>query len=120
MTVSVSSADTLRFAILEFSGVALSGSINGATANQGSNASPNSGSVTTTANGDLLLGAILTADEETFTAGSGFQIVESVPSAPNTKLIVEYQVQVLSGSTSSSATLSSANPWAAAIAAFKP
>jgi Domain of unknown function (DUF1929)/Glyoxal oxidase N-terminus/PKD domain/Putative Ig domain len=119
VTVSVSSADTLRFAILEFSGVAPSGSIDRAIANQGSNASANSGTITTTANGDLLLGAIMAADEETFTAGSGFQIVESVPAAPNTKLIMEYQVQALSGSTSSSATLSSADPWAAGIAAFK-
>jgi Putative Ig domain len=120
VTISVSSADTLRFAILEFSGVATSGSIDQAIANQGSNASPNSGSITTTVNGDLLLGAVMTADQETITAGSGFQIVESVPAAPNTKLIIEYQVQGSSGSTSSSATLSSADPWAAGIAAFKP
>ena len=120
VTVSVSSADTLRFAILEFSGVAPSGSIVQATANQGSNASPNSGSITETVNGDLLLGAIMSADEETFTAGSGFQIVESVPAAPNTKLIMEFQIQALSGSSSSSATLTSADPWAAGIAAFKP
>ena len=119
VTVSDSAADTLRFAILEYSGVATSGSIDGATANQGSNASPNSGSITTKANGDLLLGAVMTADPETFTAGSGFQIVESVPAAPNTKLIAEYQIQVLSGSTSSSATIGSSDPWAAAIAAFK-
>ena len=119
VTISVSSADTLRFAILEFSGVATSGSVDQAIASQGSNASPNSGSITTTANGDLLLGAILTADGETFTAGSGFQILESVPAAPNTKLIAEYQIQGMSGSTSASATLSSADPWSAAIAAFK-
>ena len=61
VTVSVSSADTLRFAILEFSGVAPSGSIDQAIANQGSNASPNSGGITTTVNGDLLLGAIMSA-----------------------------------------------------------
>jgi Domain of unknown function (DUF1929)/PKD domain/Putative Ig domain len=120
VTVSVSTADTLRIAILEFSGVASSGSIDQATASQGSNASPNSGSITTTASGDLLLGAIMTADGETVTAGSGFQIVESVPAAPNTKLVMEYQVQASSGSTSSSAKLSSADPWAAGIAAFKP
>src|SRR5580704_7956669 len=120
VTVSVSTADTLRLAILEFSGVASSGSIDQATASQGSNASPNSGSITTAASGDLLLGAIMTADGETVTAGSGFQIVESVPAAPNTKLIMEYQVQASSGSTSSSAKLSSADPWAAGIAAFKP
>src|SRR5271155_852089 len=119
VTISVSSADTLRFAILEFSGVATSGSVDQAIASQGSNASPNSGSITTTANGDLLLGAILTADGETFTAGSGFQILESVPAAPNTKLLAEYQIQGMSGSTSASATLSSADPWSAAIAAFK-
>jgi hypothetical protein len=120
VTVSVSSADTLRLAILEFSGVASSGSILQATANQGSSSSPNSGSITETANGDLLLGAILTADGESVTAGTGFQTVESVPAAPNTKLMMEFQVQVLSGSSSASATLSSADPWAAAIAAFKP
>ena len=119
VTVSVSTADTLRIAILEYSGVAASGSLDQATANQGSNASPNSGGITETANGDLLLGAIMSADEETFTAGSGYQIVESVPAAPNTKLIMEYQVQVLTGSSSSSATLSSADPWAAGIAAFR-
>jgi len=100
--------------------VASSGSIDQATASQGSNASPNSGSITTTASGDVLLGAIMTADGETVTAGSGFQIVESVPAAPNTKLVMEYQVQASSGSTSSSAKLSSADPWAAGIAAFKP
>ena len=119
VTVSDSITDSLRFAILEYSGVATSGSIDVATANQGSNASPNSGSVTTTANGDLLLGAIMTADPETFTAGSGFQIEESAPAEPNTKLIAEDQIQVLGGSTSSSATLSSADPWAAAVASFK-
>ena len=120
VTISVSTANTLRFAILEYSGVASSGSLDVATAAQGSNASPNSGGVTTTANGDLLLGAVMTADAETFTAGSGFQIGESVPAAPNAKLIVEYRIQATAGSASATATMGSADPWAGGVAAFKP
>ena len=119
VTVSDTAVATLRFAILEYSGVATSGSLDGVAMTQGNSASPNSGSGTTTANGDLLLGAIMTAAPETYTAGIGYQIEESAPAEPGTKLITEDQVQATAGAAAASATLGMANPWAAAIAAFK-
>src|ERR1019366_286446 len=110
---------TLRFAILEYSGVVTSGSLDVAAAAQGNSAFPNSGSATTTANRDLLLGAIMTSDAGTFTAGSGYRIEGSVPAEPNTKLIAEDQKQATAGASSASASLGGADFWAAGLAAFK-
>jgi RHS repeat-associated protein len=81
--------------------------------------SPNSGNVTTTTNGDLLLGAVLTGNTANFTVGSGYTIEETVPAEPNTKLIAEDRIQAVSGSASASATLGVADHWAAALVAFK-
>src|SRR5208283_3968745 len=110
---------TLRFAILEYSGVVTSCSLDVAAAAQGNSSSPNSGNAVTTANGDLLLGAIMTSDVETYTAGSGYNIEERVPAVPNTKLIAEDQIQGNSGTTSVSASLGAADLWAGGLAAFK-
>ncbi len=119
ITVSDTTSATLRFAILEYSGVAASNSLDVTATAQGDSASPNSGNATTTANGDLLLGAIMTSDAATFTAGSGYKIEESVPAEPNTKLAAEDQVQAIEGTVSASATLGGADFWAAGVAAFK-
>jgi len=120
-TVSVSDTilGTLRIAILEYSGVALANSLDGAAvANQGTSASPTV-SLTTTVNGDLLLGEMSTANAAIFTAGSGYTIEETVPAQPNTKLIVEDRVQTTAGSASASASLAASDSWGAALAAFK-
>jgi len=119
VTVSDTALATLRFAILEYSGVATSGSLDGVAVTQGNSASPNSGSVTTTANGDLLLGSIMTANGESYTAGIGYRIEESVPTEPGTKLITEDQVQATAGVAAASATLGVAGAWAAGVAAFR-
>ena len=74
-TVTVSdtiSAATLRFAILEYSGVARASSLEGASAAQGTNGSPASGTVTTTTGGDLLFGAVMSGNGQTFTAGGRY------------------------------------------------
>ena len=119
ITVSDTTSATLRFAILEYSGVATSNSLDVTATAQGDSASPNSGNATTTANGDLLLGAIMTSDAATFTAGSGYKIEESVPAEPNTKLVAEDQVQAIAETVSASATLGGPDFWAAGVAAFK-
>src|SRR5205814_2626296 len=119
VTVSMPTAVTLRFAILEYAGVATTNVLDGATATQGTSATPSSGPVTTAANGDLLLGAIMTADPATFSAGSGYTLEESIPGAPNTKLIAEDQIQTTAGAAAASATLSTADVWGAAVAAFR-
>ena len=117
--VADSISSTLRFAILEYSGVAASGSLDVTATGQGSSASPKSGNAGTTANGDLLLGVIMTSDPESYTAASGYKIEEHVPGEPNTMLIAEDQVQATAGTASVSAYLGAADSWAAGLAAFK-
>jgi len=91
-----------------------------AAAAQGAGAFPNSGSVTTTMNGDLLLGGIMTTGEQFYTAGAGYTIEQSVPTLPNTKVIAEDQLQPTAGTTSATASLGVADFWAAVVATFKP
>ena len=120
VTVSDSIAgNTLRFAVLEYSGVATSNSFDVSAVAQGVSTVANSGSSSTTASGDLLLGAFSTSDPAIFTAGSGYAIRDTVPTAPNTKLITEDQIQSTAGAASASATLSVSDKWGAGLAAFK-
>jgi RHS repeat-associated protein len=122
VTVSDSVSANLSFAIFEYSGLATSGSLDAIVGTQGSSTSPNSASVTTRANGDLLLGAILTANTATFTVGSGYALEESVPAEPNTQLIVEDQIQANAGAASATASITSSDygDWAAVLVAFSP
>jgi hypothetical protein len=119
VTVSDAILNTMRFTILEYSGVAASSSLDVSVAGQGSGTTPSSGSVVTTASGDLLLGAIATANSPGFSAGSGYTIEESVPAAPGTVLIAEDGLQTVAGSASVAATLLSSDTWVAALAAFR-
>jgi hypothetical protein len=120
-TVSVSDniSGTLRLAIFEYSGVATANSLDISGSAHGSGGSPSSGNVTTTASGDLLLGAFTTGDPETFTAGGGYTLKESVPAAPSTKLMVEDQVQGAAGTASVNATLGGTDNWGVVVAAFR-
>jgi hypothetical protein len=101
ITVSDTISGTLRFTILEYSGVALTNSLDTTATAQGTSASPNTGNLTTTAPGDLLLGEISTANSASFTAGAGYVVEELVPTA-GTKLIAEDQIQ---------ATTTGERPW---------
>jgi len=111
--------NTLRFAILEYSGVATSNSFDVMVATQGTGTAPNSGNATTTAGGDLVLGMVVTANGATMTAGSGFTIEERVPAAPNTKLIAEDEIKTVVGAAAANATLAASDNWGAGFAAFK-
>jgi hypothetical protein len=119
ITVTMTVSGPLRIDILEYSGVATSNSLDATAAATTTSTSPNSGNLTTTANGDLLLGEVSTADSTTFTAGSGYAIRDFVPVEPNTKLITEDQIQSAAGTASASATLSVSSNWGAILAAFK-
>jgi len=119
VTVSDTISATLRFAILEYSGVAISNSLDAAAASQGHDTTPTTGNISTSQSNDLLLGEITTASLETFIAGTGFTIEQSVPAAANTKLIVEDQIQASQGFAAATATLFAIDSWGAAIAAFK-
>ena len=120
-TVTVSDSMTggnLRFAILEYAGVALSSSLDGTAAAQGTGTSVNSGTTTTTANGDLVIGLVSTATSSTVTPGTGFVAEERV-STKATRLMVEDRRQAAAGAMAATATLASSTGWGAAVAAFR-
>src|SRR5207237_1277538 len=53
------------------------------------------------------------------TAGSGYKIEDLVPGAPNTKLIVEDQIQTSAGTVSAVAALGTSDIWGATLGAFR-
>lgn len=118
--VAVSQSAALRIAILEYSGVATANSLDVTAAAQGTSTTPNSGPLTTTSNGELLLGAIMTANPATVTAGSGYTRRATVPANPNARLAVEDLVQTAAGAAAATASLGASNPWGVVVAAFKP
>ena len=120
VTVSVAAAATLRFGILEYSGVAKSSALDGVVTAVGTSTLPNSGTLTTTASGDLLLGAITINENVNVVAGAGYTIRQSVPALPATKVIAEDRIMTSAGTASATGTLAVAFPWGAALAAFKP
>jgi hypothetical protein len=119
VTVSDSLQATLRVAIFEYSGLATANSLDVSAGAQGTGTALNTGSVTSTVNGDLVLSALMTADPRTFTAGAGFASQAFVPAEPNTKLIAEDRVQTSAGALSATASINSADPWGAVVATFK-
>src|SRR5260370_1067951 len=73
ITVSDTISGTMRFAILEYSGVAIANSLDGAAVpSQRTGASLNNIILTTTATGPLSLGGMSAPNSANFTAGSGF------------------------------------------------
>src|SRR2546425_1096642 len=120
ITVSDTISGTMRIAIVEYSGVAATNSLDVFAVAQGNGVSPNSGNATTTSSGELLLGAISSAYSASFTAGNGFAIEGSVPAAPNTKLIAEDRIQMAAGTVSAGAVLAAPDNWGVTLAAFKP
>ena len=120
MTVTNTFSATLRFAILEYAGVATANSLDVTATAQGTTNAPTTGTATTTASGDLVIGLLSTANSSTFTAGSGYVIQERVPAAPNTKLAAEDRIQTAAGPVSANGTLNSSDIWGAAMAAFRP
>src|SRR6266568_5467503 len=120
ITVSDTVSGPLRFAILEYSGVATSNSLDVFATATGTSATPNSGNLTTTTSGDLLLGAVATTNPGAFTAGTGYKIEEFVPAEPNTKLASEDQIQSSAGLASAAVSLSGSDVWGVVLVAFKP
>ena len=112
------SGGTLRFAILEYSGVATSNSLGPVASAQGASASPASGSVTTTASGDLALGLLSRAGAGTFTPGAGFALRTQIPASPATKLVVEDRMLATVGPVAATGALDVSDSWAAAVATF--
>ena len=121
-TVTVASSmsgGTLRFAIFSYTGWQARTRWTRSQALRVQVQAPNSGTATTTASGDLVLGVLGTANLATPTAGSGFVIQERVPASPNTKLAIEDRVQPSAGPVAAGFGLGSADSWGALVATFR-
>ena len=111
---------TLRFAILEYAGVAASNALAETSAiAEGSSGSATSPSTAAGTAGSLVMGLFSVADTATLTATGGAALQASVPAAPFTKLAVTGRIQAAVGSASASATVFPSQPWAAAVAVFR-
>ena len=117
--VVISNSASLRFAILEYAGVATSNALDVTASATQSNSLPNSGNATTTASGDLLIGAFSTRVSRTFAAGSGYTIRQAISAAPATALMVEDRIQSTAGPVAANASLNTPDLWGAALAAFR-
>ncbi len=116
VTVASTKSGTQRVSILEYSGVAASGSLDVTAVASGTGTAPNSGTVTTTTSGALLLGVLMTANPSTVTAGNGFTVRDVV----SQKLLVEDGVQQQAGPAAANATLGGSDIWGMLMAAFRP
>jgi hypothetical protein len=115
VVVTLNASNTLRFSIVEFSGIKTSRSLDVTGFAQGSSMSPSSGNVTTTQNWDLVLGGISTGNTQGFTVpGNNFQILNT----PGNKLLAEYQYLPTAGPIAAT-TFSTSDNWAAGVATFK-
>jgi hypothetical protein len=119
VTITMPAAATLRFSLFEYRGIAASNSLDGVHTASGTGVSPSSGTVTTTANGDLLIGVVSTGEVANFTPGSGFAVEGAVPALPGAKLVAEDAVLATAGTIAATGTSSASNLWGAAVAAFK-
>ena len=120
VTVAVSTGPaSIRLAIFEYAGIARANALDVTATAAGSSASPSGGSATTTAAGNLVIGAFSTQSGRTFTVGSGSTIRAAVSAAPSTNLMVQDRIQATAGAVTATATLNTPDIWGAAIAAFK-
>lgn len=121
VTVNISSANTLRFTVDEYSGIATASPLDVATSSQG-NASTTykSGSITTTNASDLIYGGATNANSGgTFTAGSGFNARQKLSCGAGQCVASEDQTVSLTTTTQAVFTNNVVDNWTAGVAAFK-
>lgn len=105
-----------RWAVLEYSGVATTSALSQSNS-QGNttSSSPNSGSIATTGENELVFSAAGVSNSRSFTAGSGFTERLEV----NNKISTEDRVATLPGSVSGTWSLNSSDTWSAIVVSFK-
>jgi hypothetical protein len=121
VTVKFSQAVSyLALGIHEYSGIAASGALDVTKGAMGKSSTPSSGTVTTTASGDLIFGCGVedsSGSGDTFSAGTSF--VKRVDLGNAAAYADEDTSQAKAGSIAASWTLNPAGSWIAAVAAFK-
>jgi hypothetical protein len=110
----------LGLGVHEYSGVAGLGALDGATGSKGIGSNPSAGTLTTTANGDLIFSCV-TEDAIgsgiTFTPGSGF--TKRVDLGLTAAYADADSVEVVAGPIAATWTMSPSSGWVASAAAFK-
>lgn len=124
VTVLVSgAASTMRFIISEFSGVAAKNALDQVnSAEGGPSVNVNSGSITPTTDGQLLICGAEKVNVGTFTAGTDFTMITTVVAAAGShRIAAEYYVQPVAAAHAGTMTLEvGGDSWAAVVASYKP
>ncbi|HEX7860391.1 MAG TPA: putative Ig domain-containing protein [Verrucomicrobiae bacterium] len=126
ITIGVSATEYVRYAVMEWSGIANDNRVIASSSNSGLTQSITTGNVTTSTPDTLLFAAVRTDGDETahgnIGAGSNFSLVYPYSSnEPEQKLMCEYRV-VSSGTYGGSFTMQSSDSggWVAGIVAYAP
>jgi len=122
VTINFSTAVAyLGLGINEYTGLATSSALDGVAGHTGSGTTLSSGTVTTTANGDLIFSvgvADSSGSQVSIAAGTGF--TKRVDLGSLASYADEDEVQTSAGTISATWTLSLSQNWIASVAAFKP
>jgi hypothetical protein len=119
ITVALDTPGYIRVVIREYAGVAQQSALDTTTANIGTSTEPNTGTMDTNANGDLIIAAMIGGDDAVVKPCAGSVNVDYVPEPPGTKMVVEDEYQPNAGPISACLTLGSPKSWAMVAAAFK-
>jgi hypothetical protein len=115
VTCTFRGANTMRWAIHEFSGIQTLGAVDKTAGNHGSSAVPDSGNIATTSASALIFGmASNNTGGVNITKGASYTLGEST-----TKLLTEYKIVSSTGTYSANFSMDGVDGWGAVIAAFK-
>ena len=119
ITVSDTILGTMRFAILEYSGVATSNSLDVSVATRRKQLFTCYQYCHYKFQRGFAVRRNRDSQSGQFNAGNGYTVEERVPAEPNTKLIVEDQRQSIAGAASAGASLGASDGWGAVLVAFR-
>lgn len=121
VTLAISTtATSMRWAVHEYSGAATTNVVDKISTNTGTTDNPAGTAVTTTADGEMIFGAVTNNAVTTYTAGTGYTLATQVPAAPNTRHASEHQLGAVTGTYTVVFTgTSGAATWQVVTATFK-
>jgi hypothetical protein len=119
LTIHSTVAASIRVVVAEFGGVLSTGSLDQHAIAIGTGSSPTvSTAAATSQAAELVLGYGEVENDTTFTPGTGYTLVNEVPSAPHTKVALEYRVTSAAGTYAAGFNVSS-QAWAMGIATLR-
>lgn len=119
VTISFSSATSIRWAFTEYSGVASSNALDQTTSADGSVSTVNPGDITTTTTNQLIVVAAGDNVANEYQAGASYTLQEVVPANPNGRFAYQDRVVSSIGTYGTAFGDASASTWIACAASFK-